>query len=130
MLSDWYQENIESKSEEEIKKLDKFPFLEFQLVLGIDDENDLISSFEDILVVSGIKTVETQENQDIAEVTIDIKYEVADERSFREELIKLKNSNSETDNQQDKNIVYKKEIQYRQFLGLFSSNYLAVIILY
>ena len=123
MLSDWYQENIESKSEEEIKKLDKFPFLEFQLVLGIDDENDLISSFEDILVVSGIKTVETQENQDIAEVTIDIKYEVADERSFREELIKLKNSNSETDNQQDKNIVYKKEIQYRQFLGLFSSNY-------
>ena len=66
---------------------------------------------------------QTQENQDIAEVTIDIKYEVADEKSFKEELIKLKKSNSETDNQQDKNIVYKKEIQYRQFLGLFSSNY-------
>ena len=25
MLSDWYQENIESKSEEEIKSIDKFP---------------------------------------------------------------------------------------------------------
>ena len=48
---------------------------------------------------------------------------MADEKSFKEELIKLKKSNSETDNQQDKNIVYKKEIQYRQFLGLFSSNY-------
>ena len=125
ILSDWYHENIDNKSEEEIKSIDRshFPKLEFQLILGIDDGNDLISSFEDILVVSGIKTVETQENQDIAEVTIDIKYEVADEKSFKEELIKLKKSNSETDNQQDKNIVYKKEIQYRQFLGLFSSNY-------
>lgn len=125
ILSDWYHENIDNKSEEEIESIDKshFPKLEFQLILGIDDGNDLISSFEDILVVSGIKTVETQENQDIAEVTIDIKYEVADEKSFREELIKLKKSNSETDNQQDKNIVYKKEIQYRQFLDLFSSNY-------
>lgn len=128
ILSDWYHENIDNKSQEEIESIDKFHFpkLEFQLILGIDDGNDLISSFEDILVVSGIKTVETQENQenqDIAEVTIDIKYEVADEKSFREEIIKLKNSNSETDNQQDKNIVYKKEIQYRQFLGLFSSNY-------
>ena len=124
-LSDWYHENIANKSEEEIESIDQFyfPKLEFQLILGIDDGNDLISSFEDILVVSGIKTVETQENQDIAEVTIDIKYEVADEKSFKEELIKLKKSNSETDNQQDKNIVYKKEIQYRQFLGLFSSNY-------
>lgn len=124
-LSDWYHENIDNKSEEEIESIEQsyFPKLEFQLILGIDDGNDLISSFEDILVVSGIKTVETQENQDIAEVTIDIKYEVADEKSFKEELIKLKKSNSETDNQQDKNIVYKKEIQYRQFLGLFSSNY-------
>ena len=124
-LSDWYHENIDNKSAEEIESIDQsyFPKLEFQLILGIDDGNDLISSFEDILVVSGIKTVETQENQDIAEVTIDIKYEVADEKSFKEELIKLKKSNSETDNQQDKNIVFKKEIQYRQFLGLFSSNY-------
>lgn len=84
ILSDWYHENIDNKSEEEIKSIDRshFPKLEFRLILGIDDGNDLISSFEDILVVSGIKTVETQENQEIAEVTIDVKYEVADEVAF------------------------------------------------
>lgn len=59
ILSDWYHENIDNKSEEEIKSIDRshFPKLEFRLILGIDDGNDLISSFEDILVVSGIKTV-------------------------------------------------------------------------
>ena len=123
MLSDWYQENIESKSEEEIKKLDKFPFLEFQLVLGIDDENDLISSFEDILILGGIETVETGGNEEVAEVTINIKYEIADVQSFLEELVKLKTSCSEEVQQDAKLLNYKKEVQYRQFLALFSSNY-------
>lgn len=123
MLSDWYQENIESKSEEEIKKLDKFPFLEFQLVLGIDDENDLISSFEDILILGGIETVETGGNEEVAEVTINIKYEIADAQSFLEELVKLKTSCSEEVQQDAKLLKYKKEVRYRQFLGLLSSNY-------
>ncbi|MBT0891609.1 AAA family ATPase [Streptococcus lutetiensis] len=123
MLSDWYQENIESKSEEEIKKLDKFPFLEFQLVLGIDDENDLISSFEDILILGGIETVETGGNEEVAEVTINIKYEIADVQSFLEELVKLKTSCSEEVQQDAKLLNYKKEVQYRQFLGLLSSTY-------
>lgn len=123
MLSDWYQENIESKSEEEIKKLDKFPFLEFQLVLGIDDENDLISSFEDILILGGIETVEAGGNEEVSEVTINIKYEIADVQSFLEELVKLKTSCSEEVQQDAKLLNYKKEIQYRKFLGLFSSNY-------
>ena len=123
MLSDWYQENIESKSEEEIKKLDKFPFLEFQLVLGIDDENDLISSFEDILILGGIETVETGGNEEVAEVTINIKYEIADAQSFLEELVKLKTSCSEEVQQDAKLLNYKKEVQYRQFLSLLSSNY-------
>lgn len=126
ILSDWYHENIDNKSEEEIRSIDKsdFPKLEFQLILGIDDGNDFISSFEDILVVSGIKTVETHENQDIAEVTIDIKYEVADKVAFLEDLVKIKTSyfnDKEQLNEQYLN--YKKEIQYRQFLGLFSSKY-------
>ena len=122
-LSDWYHENIDNKSEEEIESIDQsyFPKLEFQLILGIDDGNDLISSFEDILVVSGIKTVETQENQEIAEVTIDVKYEVADEVAFLEDLVKIKTSHFNDSQQYDE--PYKKEIQYRQFLGLFSSNY-------
>ena len=123
ILSDWYHENIDNKSEEEIKSIDKshFPKLEFQLILGIDDGNDLISSFEDILVVSGIKTVETQETQEIAEVTIDVKYEIADEVVFLEDLVKTKTSYFNDDQQYDE--LYKKELQYRQFLDLFSSNY-------
>ena len=52
------------------------------MILGIDDGNDLISSFEDILILSGIEAVETHENQEIAEVTIDVKYEVVDEVAF------------------------------------------------
>ena len=93
-------------------------------MLAIDDGNDLISSFEDILILSGIKTVQTHEKQEIAEITIDIKYEVADFQSFSEELVKLKTSYSERENQQDKkSLNYKKELQYRQFLDLFSSNY-------
>lgn len=123
ILSDWYHENIINKSEEEIKNIDKshFPKLEFQLILGIDDGNDLISSFEDILILSGIETVETHENQEIAEVTIDVKYEVADEVAFLEDLVKIKTSYFNDSQQYDE--LYKKELQYRQFLALFSSNY-------
>ena len=126
ILSDWYHENIVNKSEEEIKNIDKshFPKLEFQLILGIDDGNDLISSFEDILILSGIEAVETHENQEISEVTIDVKYEVVDEVAFLEDLVKIKTSyfnDKEQLNEQYLN--YKKEIQYRQFLALFSSNY-------
>ena len=123
ILSDWYHENIDNKSEEEIKSIDRshFPKLEFQLILGIDDGNDLISSFEDILILSGIETVETHENQEIAEVTIDVKYEVVDEVAFLEDLVKIKTSYSNDSQQYDE--LYKKELQYRQFLALFSSNY-------
>lgn len=123
ILSDWYHENIDNKSEEEIKSIDRshFPKLEFQLILGIDDGNDLISSFEDILILSGIETVETHENQEIAEVTIDVKYEVVDEVAFLEDLVKIKTSYFNDSQQYDE--LYKKELQYRQFLALFSSNY-------
>ena len=128
ILSDWYHENIENKSEEEIENIDKscFPKLEFQLVLGIDDDNDVISSFEDVLILSGIKTVGTNENQEVAEVTINVKYEVVDVQYFRDELIKIKTTYSDTLDSQDKKNIYKKEIQYRQFLSLFSSNYFAL----
>ena len=104
ILSDWYHENIENKSEEEIENIDKscFPKLEFQLILGIDDDNDVISSFEDILILSGIKTVGTNENQEVAEVTINVKYEVVDAQYFRDELIKIKTTYSDTGDSHDK----------------------------
>ena len=128
-LAEWYETKISNKSEEEIESIDKseFPKLEFKLVLGIDDGNDLISSFEDILVLSGIKTVKTQKEQqtkEISEVTINIKYEVADTQSFSEELVNLKTSYSEGESQQDEEVSnYKEELKYRQFLNLFSNNY-------
>lgn len=83
----------------------------------------MISSFEDILILGGIETVETGGNEEVAEVTINIKYEIADAQSFLEELVKLKTSYSEEVQQDAKLLNYKKEVQYRQFLGLLSSNY-------
>lgn len=125
ILAEWYQDNILNKSEEEIKIIDKtkFPKLEFQLIFGIDDENDVITSFADVLILSGIKTVNTQETQaeqEIAEVTINIKYEVTDVQSFLEELVNLK---CDCTVQEEKLSEYQNELLYRQFLDLFNSNY-------
>ena len=120
-LAEWYETKISNKSKEEIKSIGKseFPKLEFKLVLGIDDGNDLISSFEDILVLSGIKTVETQKEQqteEISEVTINIRYEVADTQSFSEELVNLKTSYSEKEDQQDKKLqTIKKSLNIDNF---------------
>ena len=132
ILAEWYKTNIDEKSEEEIEIIDttKFPKLEFKLVLGIDDGNDLISSFEDILTLGGIKIVKTQETEgteetkEISEVTINVKYEVADTQSFLEKLVNLKTSYSEREDLQNKEFSnYKEELQYREYLALFSSNY-------
>ena len=136
ILAKWYQTNINEKSEEEIRNINKskFPKLEFQLVLGIDDGNDLISSFEDILTTSEIKTEETEETEgaeeaeaeakEISEVIINAKYEVADTQSFLEELVKLNTGYSEKEDQQNEEFSnYKKELQYRKYLALFNSNY-------
>ena len=127
MLAEWYQNNILDKSEEEIRNIynsnSKFPKLEFQLVFGIDDKNDVITSFADVLILSGIKTVNidaTQAEQEVAEVTINIKYEVADAQSFVEELVNLKLDDTAQEGQL---LEYKKEVLYRQFLALFNSNY-------
>lgn len=127
MLAEWYQNNILDKSEEEIRNIynsnSKFPKLEFQLVFGIDDKNDVITSFADVLILSGIKTVNTdatQAEQEVAEVTINIKYEVADAQSFVEELVNLKLDDTA---QEEQLLKYKKEVIYRQFLALFNSNY-------
>lgn len=131
ILAKWYQTNINEKSEEEIRNINKskFPKLEFQLVLGIDDGNDLISSFEDILTTSEIKTegaeeAEEAEAKEISEVIINAKYEVADTQSFLEELVKLNTGYSEKEDQQNEEFSnYKKELQYRKYLALFNSNY-------
>ncbi|UQF71671.1 AAA family ATPase [Vagococcus lutrae] len=124
ILSDWYQYNIYGKSEEEIKSIDinKVPSLEFELILGIDDENDMISNFEDILILGGLESDVVQEDNEVAEVTIKIKYEVADFKPFLQELVKIGSNNFEME-EEENNIEYQKELQYRKFLSLFSSDY-------
>ncbi|KGR73185.1 hypothetical protein NX86_01905, partial [Streptococcus phocae subsp. salmonis] len=73
-------------------------------------------SFEDILILGGIETVGTHENEEVAEVTINIKYEVSDVQSFLEELVKLRISFSEEDGQQDRKFFdYKKRFSIENF---------------
>ena len=124
MLYDWYNDNIKGKSEEDINNIKNFPSLEFCLIIGIDDENDLISSFEDILILGGLNLEDDSENIDISEVTIAIKYEVADTKVFIEELTKINLVSSKKEEGQDGPLIrYQEDIQYRKFLNLFSSNF-------
>ena len=83
-LHEWYNEHFVESSDniDEISPED-LPFMQFELKVGIDDGNDIISSFKDILVISGLKKIEDNLNDDkiakeaeVAEVTIVIKYEV------------------------------------------------------
>lgn len=129
MLSDWYKDNVDGKSEENIKSIDipSFPSLEFRLILGIDNESDRISSFEDILVLGGIELEEVREDIDeVAEVTININYEVNDTKSFLGELVKIKTKYTLGEEIGESKREYQKELQYREFLSLFSSDYFAL----
>ena len=55
-LRNWYDEYIFSKSADKIKSIleEALPFLEFNLEIGIDDEDDVIGKFEDILILGDI----------------------------------------------------------------------------
>nr|WP_224398301.1 AAA family ATPase [Staphylococcus delphini] len=121
MLSDWYEENIVCKTIEEIDGITEIPSLEFELILGIDDENDMISSFEDILVLGGIESNVDQEDIEVAEITIKLKYEVDDLTAFLQKLVEIKTKYLEIE-RDDKNSEYHQDLQYRKFLSLFSSD--------
>ncbi|HDU1370419.1 TPA: AAA family ATPase, partial [Staphylococcus pseudintermedius] len=95
--------------------------LEFELILGIDDENDLISSFEDILILDGIESNVDQEDIEVAEITIKLKYEVDDLTAFLQKLVEIKTKYLEIE-RDDKYSEYHKDLQYRKFLSLFSSD--------
>ena len=125
MLFDWYQDNIDKFLEEDIEKIDKLeiPSLEFDLILGIDDENDMIASFEDILILSGLESNETREDAEIAEITIKIRYEVADVRSFLSKLVEIETCNLKNEEENEHFLEYQKELKYRKFLTLFSGDY-------
>ncbi|EII2003599.1 hypothetical protein LG055_002435, partial [Staphylococcus pseudintermedius] len=102
-------------------KITEIPSLEFELILGIDDENDLISSFEDILILDGIESNVDQEDIEVAEITIKLKYEVDDLTAFLQKLVEIKTKYLEIE-RDDKYSEYHKDLQYRKFLSLFSSD--------
>ncbi|WP_323059019.1 ATP-dependent nuclease [Limosilactobacillus reuteri] len=96
--------------------------MEFELKIGIDDGNDNISSFKDVLVIGGLTEIENNNvDEDIAEVTIIIRYEVANAEKFIAELNILKESEHNKGN--SKETSYYKELNYRKFLTLFDDDY-------
>lgn len=121
-LHKWYDEYILNPSLDKKISPKDLPYMEFELKIGIDDGNDNISSFKDVLVIGGLTEIENNNvDADIAEVTIIIRYEVANAEKFIAELNILKESEHNKDN--SKETSYYKELNYRKFLTLFDDDY-------
>ncbi|MBW3349722.1 AAA family ATPase [Limosilactobacillus reuteri] len=121
-LHKWYDEYILNPSLGKKISPKDLPYMEFELKIGIDDGNDNISNFKDVLVIGGLTEIENNNvDADIAEVTIIIRYEVANAEKFIAELNVLKESEHNKDN--SKETSYYKELNYRKFLTLFDDDY-------
>lgn len=97
-LRNWYESNILVNSPEDIKKIpyEELPLLEFNLEIAINDQNDIIGKFEDILVLKDVKTTEKQkvgEEGDIANINIHVKYEINNKTKFLESLSQIAEDN-------------------------------------
>lgn len=95
-LRRWYHDNIFLKSPDTIKEIayKELPVLEFNLEIGIDDKDDVIGKFEDILILRDIngEAIEgniQKEKCDVADVNIGIRYEVNNKTKFLESLSNL-----------------------------------------
>lgn len=90
-LRKWYNEHIWMKTQEEIKNISSqnLPMLEFNLEIGINDKDDVIGKFEDILIVRDVKKEPVEENEDVADVNIQIKYEINNKVNFLDSLANL-----------------------------------------
>ncbi|MRJ48434.1 AAA family ATPase [Fundicoccus ignavus] len=91
-LKDWYKKYIEYKSESDIKRVEvkDLPVLEFKLKIGIDEADDVIGKFEDVLI---IRDLNTNKDEDVPIVIdIQIKYEVSNKTSFLKSLSELTSS--------------------------------------
>lgn len=99
-LKKWYDNYVSDKSSDEIRgiKPEDLPLMEFRLNIGIDSEDDYISNFQDVLVISSL---ENNENSDsIADIDIIVKYEITNVKLFLQKLseINQKNKNINTSN--------------------------------
>lgn len=84
-LREWYEKYVQNKTPEEINsiKSSDLPIMEFNLKIGIDSEDDYISNFQDILVISAIDNEDTDE---VADIDIVVKYEITNEKLFLTKL--------------------------------------------
>ena len=123
-LHEWYKNYFESSVKIDDISPNKLPFMKFELKIKINDGNDVISNFKDILVISGLKEVKNNPADDSQpEVTITIKYEVIDVEKFKKRLIDLRTEEQEVDKEKSS---YYKGLIYRKFLNLFNENYYAL----
>lgn len=123
-LHEWYKKYFESSVEINDISPEDLPFMKFELKVGIDDGNDIISNFKDILVISGLKEIKNNpidDNQPV--VTITIRYEVIDVEKFKKQLIDLRTEEREINSKESS---YYKGLIYRKFLQLFNENYYAL----
>ncbi|MDU0419545.1 AAA family ATPase [Staphylococcus simulans] len=92
-LKNWFEKNIINKTSSEIDEISQedLPNMEFYITIGVDNEEDIISNFEDVLILSGIESPKDDlQTSEVAEIKIKIKYEVADRIRFLEALHDIK----------------------------------------
>lgn len=126
-LHDWYEKFVLNNNAKinDISS-NELPNMVFKLKIGIDDGNDSISSFKDILVIGGLQEINEEfSNNEVAEVSIKIKYEIVDEEKFKSDLTELKHQISKNITS-NKDSLYEKDLNYRKFLNLFNENYFAL----
>lgn len=91
-LRNWYEQYIIDKAPDEIRNIKpgELPSLEFHLRIGIDDSDDVIGKFEDVLILRDVASDEGEEETTIIDIVI--KYEVNNMAKFLKTLSKLNNS--------------------------------------
>lgn len=153
-LKRWYDDNVfKSQNESNTDNVEKYPYLEFILEIGVDENEDIISNLEKILVVGDIN--ETNSNNKQTVVTIKMRYELADTEKFKKalkdleddkaEISKLMNTgirddismngevstrkeiedkeNSQISKDDNLKIRYRYQYLYRKFLEIISKDY-------
>ena len=96
-LRNWYDNYISKNSLEKISAIqsNNLPFIELTVKIGIDNKDDYLANFKDVLLISEIRKQSTEESFDI---TITVKYECNNEKGFLSELINIQNKQIDLSN--------------------------------
>ncbi len=89
-LKKWYKENFQNICDSNNGKQNNIlPSIEFNLKIGIDSKDDIISVFQDVLVISDVTKTLDKEDEGM-DIDIIVKYEVTDTRRFINDMNKIK----------------------------------------